>query len=43
MFIFQQGSWLYQSTQLMANLKTAQLKEQLRKEKEKARKKSKED
>ncbi|KAJ8968805.1 hypothetical protein NQ317_009567 [Molorchus minor] len=28
------GSWLYQSTQLMTNLKIAQLKEQLRKEKE---------
>ncbi|CAH1117989.1 unnamed protein product [Phaedon cochleariae] len=36
------GSWLYQSTQLMTNLKTAQLKEQLRKDKElKERKKSK--
>nr|CAH7747018.1 unnamed protein product [Callosobruchus chinensis] len=28
------GSWLYQSTQLMTNLKIAQLKEQMRKEKE---------
>ncbi|KAJ8950100.1 hypothetical protein NQ318_017825 [Aromia moschata] len=28
------GSWLYQSTQLMTNLKLAQLKEQLKKEKE---------
>ncbi|CAG9864390.1 unnamed protein product [Phyllotreta striolata] len=28
------GSWLYQSTQLMANLKIAQLKEQKRKEQE---------
>ncbi|CAH2011014.1 unnamed protein product [Acanthoscelides obtectus] len=28
------GSWLYQSTQLMTNLKIAQLKEQIRKEKE---------
>ncbi|KAF7280373.1 transmembrane protein 18 [Rhynchophorus ferrugineus] len=27
------GSWLYQSTQLMTTLKTAQLKERLRKEK----------
>ncbi|XP_072383649.1 transmembrane protein 18 [Diabrotica undecimpunctata] len=38
------GSWLYQSTQLMTNLKVAQLKEQLRKEQEiKDKKKSKEE
>lgn len=33
LFIFQ-GSWLYQSTQLMRNLKMAQLKEQMKKDKE---------
>ncbi|KAJ8946209.1 hypothetical protein NQ314_008943 [Rhamnusium bicolor] len=38
------GSWLYQSTQLMTNLKMAQLKEQLKKEREvKERTKSKSD
>ncbi|CAH1105858.1 unnamed protein product [Psylliodes chrysocephalus] len=37
------GSWLYQSTQLMANLKIAQLKEQRRKELEIIRQKSKEE
>ncbi|KAG5889455.1 hypothetical protein JTB14_016435 [Gonioctena quinquepunctata] len=37
------GSWLYQSTQLMTNLKMAQLKEQIRKEKEIKRQKSKEE
>lgn len=31
-YYYFQGSWLYQSTQLMTNLKMAQLKEQLKKE-----------
>ncbi|GAB0095575.1 Transmembrane protein 18 [Sergentomyia squamirostris] len=31
------GSWLYQSTQLMAKLKTAQLKEQLRQSRQNSR------
>lgn len=37
------GSWLYQSTQLMTNLKVAQLKEQLRKEQEKEKLKHKDE
>lgn len=34
LYCFLQGSWLYQSTQLMKTLKTAQLREKIKKEKE---------
>ncbi|CAH1369586.1 hypothetical protein MTP99_011010 [Tenebrio molitor] len=37
------GSWLYQSTQLMKNLKIAQLEERIKKEKKLQKAKSKED
>ncbi|XP_059615282.1 transmembrane protein 18 [Phlebotomus argentipes] len=37
------GSWLYQSTQLMAKLKTAQLREQLRKSRQNSRESLKKD
>ncbi|XP_055707672.1 transmembrane protein 18 [Phlebotomus papatasi] len=37
------GSWLYQSTQLMAKLKTAQLREELRKSRQNSRQSLKDD